>query len=125
MGFFGWVKLQQPWLKALHDKRRNMNADDMKFLHDNARPHVATSVRKKISKLGWEVLQHPPYSPDLATSDFHLFGPMKKFLAGHHFETDTQMRQAVRRWLYSNRTDFYEQSILKLVSRWEKCVEKW
>jgi hypothetical protein len=23
----------------------------------------------------WEVLEHPPYSPDLAPSDFHLFGP--------------------------------------------------
>ena len=54
--------------------------NDIKLLHDNVRPHVASSVRTKINKFGWEVLQHPPYSPYLAPSDFHVFGPKKKFL---------------------------------------------
>ncbi|KAJ9598719.1 hypothetical protein L9F63_010605 [Diploptera punctata] len=54
----------------------------------------------------------------------HLFGPMKKFLAGKRFETDVEVKSAVRRRLHSNKTDFYEQGILKLVTRWEKCVEK-
>ncbi|KAJ4443207.1 hypothetical protein ANN_04874 [Periplaneta americana] len=79
---------------------------------------------QKINTFGWEVLQHLPYSPDLASSDFHLFGPMKKFLVGHRFATDAEVQSIVRRWLYSNRTDFYEQGILKLVPRWEKYVEK-
>ena len=70
------------------------------------------------------MLQHPPYSPDLVPSDFHLFGPMKEFLAGKRFETDAEVKSAVRRWLHSNQRDFYEQGILKLVTRWEKCVEK-
>ena len=108
--------------RALRDKRRNING--VKLLHDNARPHVAAPVREKLAKFGWEVLQHPPYSPDLAPSDFHLFGPMKKFLAGQHFATDAEVKSGVRRWLYSRQTDFYEQGILKLVPRWEKCVEK-
>ncbi|KAG8230543.1 hypothetical protein J437_LFUL008366 [Ladona fulva] len=68
--------------------------------------------------------RHPPYSPDLAPSDFHLFGPMKKFLAGQHFVRDGEVKSAVCRWLYSQQTDFFEQGILKLVPRWEKCVEK-
>ncbi|KAJ4427817.1 hypothetical protein ANN_25545 [Periplaneta americana] len=104
--------------RALRDKRHN--ADDVKPLHDNA----AVSVREKINKFDWEVLQHPPYSPDLAPSDFHLFGLMKKFLTGHRFATDAEVQSTVRKWLYSNRTDFYEQGILKLVPRWEKYVEK-
>jgi hypothetical protein len=33
-------------------------------------------------KLKWEVLPPPPYSPDLAPSDYHLFGPMKRVLGG-------------------------------------------
>jgi hypothetical protein len=33
-------------------------------------------------RYNWEVLDHPPYSPDLALSDFHLFGPLKKHLGG-------------------------------------------
>jgi hypothetical protein len=38
-----------------------------------------------IANLGWTVLPHPPYSPDLTPSDFHLFGPMKDGLRGQHF----------------------------------------
>ncbi|KAJ9601784.1 hypothetical protein L9F63_000076, partial [Diploptera punctata] len=38
----------------------------------------------------------------------------KKFLAGKRFETDVEVKSAVRRWLHSNQTDFYEQGILKL-----------
>ncbi|KAJ4440666.1 hypothetical protein ANN_08813 [Periplaneta americana] len=38
------------------------------------------------------MLQHPPYSPDLALSDFHLFGSMKKFLAGHRFATNAEVQ---------------------------------
>ena len=34
-------------------------------------------------------LPHPPYSPDLAPSDYHLFGSMKKMLGGQKFASDT------------------------------------
>ncbi|KAJ4437644.1 hypothetical protein ANN_17789 [Periplaneta americana] len=71
--------------RALCDKCHNINAD-------NARPHIAASVHEKINTFGWEVIQHPPYSPDLAPSDFHLFGPMKKFVTGHHFATDAEVQ---------------------------------
>jgi len=36
----------------------------------------------------YEVLPHPPYSPDLAPSDFHLFGSLQEFLGGQYFSTD-------------------------------------
>ncbi|KAJ9574703.1 hypothetical protein L9F63_008138 [Diploptera punctata] len=42
----------------------------------------------------------------------------------YHYMPETKQASAVRRWLHSNQTDFYEQDILKLVTRWEKCVEK-
>ena len=40
------------------------------FHHDNARPHVAIPVKKYVENSGWEVSHHPPYSPDLAPSDY-------------------------------------------------------
>jgi hypothetical protein len=33
-----------------------------------------------LKEMGLEGLQHPPYSPDLASSDFHLFAPLKELL---------------------------------------------
>ncbi|GFS77664.1 histone-lysine N-methyltransferase SETMAR [Trichonephila clavipes] len=38
-------------------------------------------TRQKLWKLGWEVLMHPPYSPDLAPSDYHLFPALQNFLS--------------------------------------------
>ncbi|KAJ4428624.1 hypothetical protein ANN_24669 [Periplaneta americana] len=78
---------------TLRDKRYNISANDVRLLHDNARPHVAVSVYDKINTFGWEVLQHPPYSPDFGPSDFHPFGLMKKFLASHRFATDAKCNQ--------------------------------
>ena len=55
------------------------------LLHDNARPHTAELPRATINKLVWEILPHPPYSPDLAPSDFHLVGPLKEVLRDTKF----------------------------------------
>ncbi|GBP84114.1 Mariner Mos1 transposase [Eumeta japonica] len=34
------------------------------LLYDNTRPHVAKPVKTYLEMLQWEVLPHPPYSPD-------------------------------------------------------------
>ena len=43
----------------------------------------------------WEVWCHPPYSPDLAPCDYHLFGPLKQDLGGQRFATDDEVQEAV------------------------------
>jgi len=48
------------------------------FLHDNAPAHRALATQKKLAYLGFHCLDHPPYSPDLAPSDYHLFPGLKK-----------------------------------------------
>lgn len=42
--------------------------------HDNTRPHTRIRTREVISSFGWSAITHPPCSPDLAPSDYHLFG---------------------------------------------------
>jgi histone-lysine N-methyltransferase SETMAR len=64
----------------------------------------------------------PPYSPDLAPSDFHLFLHLKKFLAGQHFNNDEDVKRAVQKWLSSQAATFYDEGIQKLVSRYDKCL---
>jgi len=71
--------------------------------------------------LGWTVVPHPPYSPDLAPSNFHLFGPTKDGLRGQHFPSNDTVVQAVKQWATSASADFYERGMQALVHRWLKC----
>ena len=48
--------------------------------HDNGRSHTSIVTRQKLRELGWEVLMHPIYSPDMAPSDYHLLFSLENFL---------------------------------------------
>ena len=67
---------------------------------------------------------HPPYSPDLAPSDYHLFGPLKEGVRGQHFTSDQEVKHAVRNWLKMQPADFYKAGIVSLVHRWTVGIEK-
>jgi histone-lysine N-methyltransferase SETMAR len=69
----------------------------MIFHHSNARPHTSLRTREDITKLQWTVLSHPPYSPDLAPSDYHLFGHLKDAIRGKRFEDDEEVITEVKR----------------------------
>jgi histone-lysine N-methyltransferase SETMAR len=47
----------------------------------------------------WDALPHPACSPDLAPSDFHLFGPLKEAVGGKRFRANDEVKLSVRRWL--------------------------
>ena len=110
--------------KDIKNKRRGLQSRGVILLQDNARPHTAAITLAKIEDLGWKLLTHPPYSPDLAPSDFHLFGPLKESMKGIHFQTDEEVKAAVSNWLSTQSTEFYAKGIDNLISRWNKCVAK-
>jgi len=87
------------------------------FLQDNARPHVATRTMDTTQKLKWNVLPHPPYSPDLALSDYHLFGPLKEHLGGKRFCHNEEVIQDVQEWLHWQPKDFVLSGTCKLLDR--------
>ena len=92
--------------------------------YENARPHTSLKTREVISSFTWTTILHPPYSPDLAPSDFHLFGPLKESLRGRHFSSDKEVKTAVRKWLKTQPVEFYNEEICPLVKKWEKAVQK-
>ena len=64
------------------------------------RAHRALATQKKLAYLGFQCLDHPPYSPDLPPSDYHLFpGLKKKQLKFRHFSSDAEVIAAVETWL--------------------------
>jgi len=81
----------------LKEKRRGKVSKGVLFLHDNAPAHRALSTQKKLAYLGFQCLGHPPYSPDLAQSDYHLSPRLKKIierkkqLKGRHFSSDAEV----------------------------------
>ncbi|PNF22656.1 hypothetical protein B7P43_G07101 [Cryptotermes secundus] len=111
-----WVPRE---LTAEHKRKRLLSKKVL--LNGNARPHMAGQTVGTINHLGFEVLEHPAYSPDLAPSDCHLFGPLKDALRGRRFSTD---EEAVQKRLRDQTNSFFLEGIRKLVERWTKCIEK-
>jgi len=75
----------------LKEKRRGKVTMGVLFLHDNAPAHGALATQKKPANLGFQCLDYPPYSPDLAPLDYRLFPGLKKQLKGRHFSSDAEV----------------------------------
>jgi len=84
--------------------------------------HIASATRKKLAKLGWQTVPHPPYSPDLAPSDYHLFRPLKHFLRGKTFVNYDDLETGVTDFFASQLLEFWTKGIEKLPSRWAKVI---
>lgn len=92
------------------------------FLHDNARPHTSNQTKQMLTNLDWEVLPHPPYSPDIAPSDYHLFRSLKSWLKGKKFDSVEEVREGIQEFFNSKDEAFYARGINNLIDRWEQIV---
>lgn len=104
-------------------KRRGKLTKGVLFHQDNAPAHTSATAMSAIQGCGFDIISHPPYSPDLAPSDFHLFPKMKLELSGQHFASNSDVMEAVEEYLDSKDSHFYEQGIRALQHRWAKCVD--
>ncbi len=107
--------------EAMILKRSNRKGHTI-LLHDNARPHIAQDIKAALQELEWEVLQHPPYSPDLAPTDYHLFRSLSNHLRGITFDTQDDLKIWLNNFFDSRPDDFWRNGIEKLVDRWERVV---
>jgi len=59
-------------MDILNEKHCRKIIKGVLFWHDNASAHWALATQKKLAYLGFQCVDHSPYSPDLAKSDYHL-----------------------------------------------------
>jgi histone-lysine N-methyltransferase SETMAR len=94
------------------------------FLHENAPAYRALATQKKLPYLGFQCPDHPPYSPVLAPSDYHLCPGLKKTLKTRYFSSDAEIIAAAETWLDGQPSAFFFSSGLqKLEQRAKKCIE--
>jgi histone-lysine N-methyltransferase SETMAR len=78
-------------------------------------------TRALLELLNWELFDHPPYSPDLAPSDYHLFTYLKNWLRSQTFNSDEKLMESVKTWLSSQAVDFFDTGAKKSIPRYEEC----
>ncbi|KAI6653980.1 Histone-lysine N-methyltransferase SETMAR [Oopsacas minuta] len=108
--------------QASKRERRGKLTRSVLLQHDNARPHVSSKTMAAIDDLEFECLPHPPYSPDLAPSDYKLFGEMKKPLRGKRFEDFKRLECEIKQWENGTPKEFYTTELKKLPERWKRCI---
>ena len=69
------------------------------LLHQNAQLHITQPVLQKYYELGYEVLPHLPYSPDLSPTNYHFFKHLDNLFQGkcfhNHKETENTIKSSL------------------------------
>jgi hypothetical protein len=96
---------------AIRSKSQGLLSKRVLLLHENAQLHTAAHTVDTLRALKFEVLKHPPYSPDLAPSDFHLFGSLKEHFRGQKFADDNEVLEVVQSWLKATTKSFFSRGL--------------
>lgn len=118
-----YSKLLDRLKAAIVEKRPGRKHKKIIFHQDNAPVHTSGIVKEKLAKLKFETLDHPPYSPDLAPSDYHLFPKLKKHLGGMRFASDEELIATVDHYFEELEENEYCEGIKKLEHRLNKCID--
>ena len=111
-------------LVDFYQKRRpRTGVRGIKLLHDNAPAHKSATVQEYLKESGLDVLDHPPYSPDLSLCDFWLSPRLNEMLAGHRFESRCGIGSAVYQCLQHIPKEDYRAAFRKWIDRCKMCVE--
>jgi hypothetical protein len=90
--------------------------------HDKAQPHTANLTKAAIQELDWEILPHPPYSPDLAASDYHVFRSLSNNLCVVSFNNDAELQNWFDDFFTAKPANFFKRGIENLPDRWKAVV---
>ena len=124
-----YAKLLRELRQAIKSKKPGKQTKDVLLHQDNAPAHKSLVAMSAVHDRGFELIDHPPYSPDLASSDYFLFPNLKKHLAGKLYKSDDDVISAVEDFSEGQEENFYATGIQALmeevcVDRRGDCVEK-
>lgn len=106
----------------LQEKRPQLPHKEILFHHNNAPAHSSEVAAAKLMEIGFQLVSHPPYSPDLAPSDYYLFPDMKKWMAGRRFYSNEEVIAETNAYFAELDQSYYSEGINKLEERWTKCI---
>lgn len=104
-------------------KRPRMKGKQILFLQDNASAHSSVATLAKVNDLGIQLLPQPPYSPDLAPSDYHFIPNLKRWLINNKFGSREEVINATPGYYASLPKNYYLDGIKDLENRWKKCIQ--
>ncbi|GFW57333.1 histone-lysine N-methyltransferase SETMAR [Trichonephila clavipes] len=94
------------------------------FHQVNASPHTSVVTRQKLWELSWEVLVHPPYSPELSPSNYHLFLALQNFLSGKKLGLREDCGNRLLEFFANKGQGFYERGNMKLPLKWQQIIQQ-
>ena len=99
------------------------NRKGVVFPQDNARQHVSLTTRTRLHELGWDLLLHPPYSSDIASSDHHLCLSLQNSLHGKNPIDLEDVKKYIENFCFKKPTKFYADGIFMLPDSWTKVIK--
>ena len=110
--------------RKMHTNRLDLLENGVLILHDNAQPHLGKDVRELLDRYSWEVLPHPPYSPDMSPPDFDLFSKLKITMRGVRFSTLEDLSASVTRRVRQLNCSRDLTGIMDLPKRWDAVIRQ-
>ena len=109
-------------LKSVKEKLTESGIMNPILHQDNCRIHLSRDCQKYYAN-EWELMKHPPYSPDLAPCDFWLFKKVKEEFRGKRFKTDIELATAVDLFIHQIPKSEFEKCFKIWFERMHKCIE--
>lgn len=111
----------KPLVRTINKQRPTYGCKNLKFHQDNAKPHVAKKVITFLEGHEFIIMDHPPYSPDLAPSDFWLFDFIKARLSDH--ASEESLMSAITAICNSIPKEELIKTFDKWIERLELCIK--
>lgn len=86
--------------------------------NDNTNLDILKIIQNRIKLYNWELLPHPPFSPDLIPSNYHLIKHIQNYLNDQILDNEIDVKYAIDKFISLKSEEFYLNGINKLPNLW-------